>query len=646
MKKFLIVLCLLIPTSLQAQSVVDSLELRLQTKLSAPEHIGILSELCWQYRTIDQQKSLDYGKQAVALARKTNDQQGLSKSLNDLSIIYIDKTLLDSAILLLDEALAIRITLKDSVGQAAVYNKLGIIYQNRLDLSKALDNALNALKIYEALGMKPQQMITMNNIGIIHYNLRNFRKSLEIHQQLFTLREQLNDQAGMGQTLLNLGNVHIALGDTTLGMKNHQQAAALFRTLGKRDELATALNNIGAFQNLRKEYREAKKNLEESLSIRRSLNKQKEICSALILLGEVNTLTGNLKTAEQNLREAIVISRTLELPLERLCYQKMARLYAELNQADSVFAYYDKYEVLNNKLYESNIKNEVAGLQTKYETEKKEQEISSLKQKNTIQELASSRQRTYYAGALLIAGVVGLSLFQFQKNKRFKEKTKLQLELQKQQEQAARDVIDAEMNERRRIAGELHDGVGQIFSAARMNLSGINSTISFSNQNHQHVFEKTLTLIDEGCQELRSISHTMMPEALLKKGLPEALRELVNRIDQNKLAINLGIFGIESRLAQSLETNIYRIIQEAIGNTIKHAEASTMDIQLGLADNKIDLTIEDNGKGFTLSSLDSVKGIGLKNIVSRVNILNGTIDFDTQPGKGTLLAITIPLPTA
>lgn len=642
MNKFLVAVFMLITVYLPAQSPVDSLEQKLQTNLSAVERIGILSELCWQYRSVDQQKSVAYGKQAVELARKINDQKELSKSLNDLSIVYMDKTLLDSAILLLNEALAIRITLEDSVGQAAIYNKLGIIYQNRLDLSKALDNALNALKIYEALNMMPHQMIIMNNIGIIHYNLRNFSKSLEIHSQLLKLREQSGDPAGMGQTLLNLGNVHIALGDTALGMNDHKKAADIFRTLGKRDELATALNNIGAFQNLRKEYADARKNLEESLSIRRSLNKQKEICSTLVLLGELNTLTGNLKVAEKNLREAIAISRELELPLERLCYQKMARLFAELNKADSVFVYYEKYELLNNKLYESNLKNEVAGLQTKYESEKKEQEIASLKQENIIHQLSNAKQRTYYASALAVAGIAGFSLFQFQKNKRFKEKTKLRLELQKHQEQAARDVIDAEMNERRRIASELHDGVGQIFSAARMNLSGINSTISFSNQNHRQVFEKTLTLIDEGCQELRSISHAMMPEALLKKGLPDALRELVNRIDQNRLTISLSISGIDSRLAQTLETNLYRIVQEAIGNTMKHAQASAMDIQLTLNAGKIDLTIEDNGKGFQLTSIENLKGIGIKNIISRVNILNGKIDIDTQPGKGTLLAITIP----
>ncbi|HET9054843.1 MAG TPA: ATP-binding protein, partial [Cyclobacteriaceae bacterium] len=138
------------------------------------------------------------------------------------------------------------------------------------------------------------------------------------------------------------------------------------------------------------------------------------------------------------------------------------------------------------------------------------------------------------------------------------------------------------------------------------------------------------------------ISHTMMPEALLKKGLPDALRELVNRIDQSKLAFSLSISGIESRLTQTLETNLYRIIQEAINNTLKHALASTMDIQLSCHNNTLDITLEDNGKGFNLAALDTVKGIGLKNIISRVNVLNGKLDIDSQPGKGTLLAITIP----
>jgi tetratricopeptide (TPR) repeat protein len=159
----------------------------------------------------------------------------------------------------LNNALAIRKELRDTLGQAAIYNKLGIIYQNRQDLRSALDNALRALELFEQLKMQAHVRTTLNNIGIIHYNLHNYDKSLEIHTNLLKLRKDAGDKYGLGQTLVNLGNVYGARGDTTTAIAYYEDAANTFRSLDRKEELAVALNNFAAYCNALGRYADAQK---------------------------------------------------------------------------------------------------------------------------------------------------------------------------------------------------------------------------------------------------------------------------------------------------------------------------------------------------------------------------------------------------
>jgi len=204
-------------------------------------------------------------------------------------------------------------------------------------------------------------------------------------------------------------------------------------------------------------------------------------------------------------------------------------------------------------------------------------------------------------------------------------------------------VLNAEENERKRISGELHDGLGQLFSAVKMNLSALTGSLDFKDKHGEEMFNKTMSLVDESCKEVRLISHQMAPNVLLKSGLTAAVRDFISKIDARKLKINLETFGLQNRLDQNIETVLYRVIQETVNNVIKHSGANTLDIQLTKDEEGINAMIEDNGKGFDTSSLEKFEGIGLKNIKSRVGYLKGTVDFSSTLGSGTLVAIHIPL---
>jgi two-component system NarL family sensor kinase len=120
------------------------------------------------------------------------------------------------------------------------------------------------------------------------------------------------------------------------------------------------------------------------------------------------------------------------------------------------------------------------------------------------------------------------------------------------------------------------------------------------------------------------------------------VRDFIGKIDSRKLKVNLTTFGLQERLNQDIEIVLYRVIQEAVNNVIKHAEANTLDIQLTKDNEGVNAMIEDNGKGFDTSLSDKFDGIGLKNIRTRVTFLKGTVEFSSGIEQGTLIAIFIP----
>ena len=154
------------------------------------------------------------------------------------------------------------------------------------------------------------------------------------------------------------------------------------------------------------------------------------------------------------------------------------------------------------------------------------------------------------------------------------------------------------------------------------------------------VFERSLDMLDTSIKELRRVAHNMMPEMLTKFGLDEALKEYCNSINTTKLLIvKYQSLGMEMRLEQSIEIIIYRIVQELLNNILKHAGASEAFVQLIREENRLNVVVEDNGKGFDINIPGNKEGAGLINVRSRVDYLKGRLAIHTEPGKGTLINI-------
>jgi signal transduction histidine kinase len=184
-----------------------------------------------------------------------------------------------------------------------------------------------------------------------------------------------------------------------------------------------------------------------------------------------------------------------------------------------------------------------------------------------------------------------------------------------------------------------------------MQLTSMGAKLNFKTEQERLEYEKVLSLISESADEIRSVSHQMMPNALLRLGLVSALQEFVQKINGSQLSVYLDVQGLDQRMDAEVETTLYRVIQESVNNVIKHAQASRLDIQLIRDDKELSVTIEDNGKGFdSKNPAYTVQrtpfgegGLGLKNLRSRIEYLNGTLDIESSVGKGTLVAIYLPM---
>ena len=203
-------------------------------------------------------------------------------------------------------------------------------------------------------------------------------------------------------------------------------------------------------------------------------------------------------------------------------------------------------------------------------------------------------------------------------------------------------MIEGQEAERLRIAKDLHDSLGGLLATVKAHFTTIQKEIEQLEK--LNITEKTNNLIDEACIEVRRISHNMMPHALSISGLRGAVEDMAESLRAEGYEVQLEIGKLPDAMEPTKEVMIYRLLQEIISNIRKHAKASKLLIQLLRHQNELHILVEDNGKGFDYDAATEKGGLGLKSINSRVQFLDGTIQWDSQLEQGT--SITINLPTS
>jgi signal transduction histidine kinase len=522
-------------------------------------------------------------------------------------------------------------------GEARSLTNLGAIETIKGNYAAALQYYFDALKIWESEGSKRGVMLGKNNIGEVYGNFRKPELQYQYLNEALIIANENNFADGIALVKQNLSIYYSGKGDFKSAFKNQLEAVLLFIQQNKMSEAALGYSNAGAYQFLTGKIDSALVYYFKSRDIGEKLQDIRVLSISYANIAEAYENLGKLTEAIGYYNKSIDYSRTGQLKEQLLfCYGQLAGIYQKKAYYPTAISFIQLQQQVKDSILNIASAKQVNELQTKYETTKKEQQIQ--------QQQFELTKKNYWiaaiAGLLLLGWLLG---FSFYRSNKLKQQKRLQDEIMQQQDRATKAVIEAEENERKRIAGELHDGVGQIMSAAKMNLSSIESRLNFSNEEDRIAFEKIVNLVDESCKEVRSVSHNMMPNALLKSGLSNGVKDFIDKIDSRILKVNLYSEGLNERLDSNVEAVLYRVIQECVNNVIKHSGANELDISLIKDDDGIAATIEDNGKGFVVAEKTAAEGIGLKNIRTRIGYLKGSVDFDSAPGKGTLVAIHVPL---
>lgn len=642
LRLFLPAVCLIFFNSAVAQKnkpVIDSL-----VQLTAIQTDSLLvqtyNELTWQYRLVDREKAIAAGNKAIQLAKRIDYKKGIAQAYNDLGIIFFDKENYDTAIALYNRSAELRQQLNDELGQAKIFNKIGIVYQKQGSFDKALDNQLKALALFERAANDQGISYSLNNIGILHQNLGRYEKAIEYQLRSIAIKEKINDRFGLAGSYVNIANNYLNLNDPGRSADYYNRAIAISRELGDKEYLSNALNNLGSLHLKAGKPKQAMPLIHEAYRLRDTLGDTKGMVSCLHNLGDAFVQLEQYDSAAQTLERGLSMGRNAVncKPEINKIYFTLAELYERKGDSKKALELFKLYAATKDSLFTDGLSGKFAELETKFKTLEKE---------NLIQQQQFDLTRKNYwiisiTGLLLLGSLLAYSFFH--RNK-LKQQKSLQREIIEQQELATKAILHAEENERKRIAADLHDGVGQMMSVAKMNLSAFETDLQFTSAQQKTAYQKMIDLVDDSCKEIRSISHQMMPNALLKSGLASALKEFLDRIDARILRINFHAEGLDRRLPTDVETVLYRVLQECVNNVIKHAAAESLEISLIKDSDGIAVTIEDNGKGFDRTTGEFEEGIGLKNIRTRVGYLKGTVEFHSQPGRGTLVAIHVPVST-
>lgn len=542
----------------------------------------------------------------------------------DLSFSYSQKALLKSR------------ELGAKSCEARSITNLGAVEANRGNYPAALKYYMESLSIWELLNNSRGILLSKNNIAQVYGYLKSpvleyqFLKEAEA----IALKDQMEEELGIVKTNLSIFYANTANFRAAL---NEQLAAlAINLKFNKLSLVSLGYSNAGAYLFYLHKIDSAILFYRQSKELGEKINDKKAIALSWSNLAEAFATKGISDTAIIYYEKAIMVSKQIGLKeILSFSYEQLAEIYKNKHEFDKALQFTVLKQSIKDSILNATATKQLAEMQTKYETAKKEQKIQQ-------QQFEITKKNYWIAGTMSFVLLAGLMGYSFYRSNKLKQAQKMQVEIIHQQDMATTAVIKAEENERKRIAGDLHDGIGQTMSAAKLNLSGIKNRLDFKDDNDKVTFEKIEYLIDESCKEVRSISHNMMPNTLLKNGLSSAVKEFIDKIDSRVLKVNVYSEGLNEKIESNAETVLYRVIQESVNNVIKHAGATMLDITLIKDGDNISATIEDDGKGFNMTDIKNKEGIGLKNIQSRIAFLKGTVEWEAQIGKGTVVVINIP----
>lgn len=572
-------------------------------------------------------------------------------------------------------------------GDLKYYANYTYILNQQGKYAQSLQLNLESLALAKRKGNKEQVAICLFNTGSSYNNMAKYDEAINCYLQAVKVFEELNQNKSLAVAYDNIGGVFSNIGQHQKGLTYHLKAIEKAKLAGDSMEVATALLNTGSQLNKMQQLTEAEKYINLALDMATRVKNTYLQINANLTLAEIfvkqHKADKSIAYALQSLESATIIdskySQMEALKILTRCYYLKKDFPATIEYGERSVAFakkngitsglYVTYKILSsayagtqnykagydNLVISKNLEDSANAKEITKEIEQLEIDYQTTKKEKQILELEQIKKQQRLLIWSLLTGISVVLMISFLVYKNYRQKRKLMLVDATMQQQkiseletekqllATRSVLQGQEEERARLAKDLHDGLGSILSGAKYSFSHVKSNLTISAE-QGIAFDRSIALLDTSIKELRRVAHNMMPEALVRFGLDTALKDFCDSIGQGQAPeVTYQSFELnDDTIPQSKTSAIYRIIQELVNNVLKHAHAKTVLVQLIKKEDTLSITIEDDGQGFDTAILKNTSGIGYLNLNKRVAYINGKMDVQSAPGKGTSITIDIP----
>ena len=648
---FLLVVLFLFSNAIRSQNN-DSLKNILADRLPDTTYCKAALDLSWNYMYTDIDTAVYYAGLALDAAGKTKSTLYTLNALNTLGVCYIVKGDYYTAQSYLQKAKekGTELMKQDSSSQfykrrfLAVLTNLGNVHYHLGEYDKAVSHYLSALSLAEKIDAHDIITTIISNLGATYKDLHNYKKALEYQYKALDYSKKSGDLYSIGQALTNLGSVYseIQIYDSAYhyfmkSIKIDEQANMDYQLVANCINLGTVLQNLGKQDSSYYYYK-------KGLRLAKKLKAPEALINSTYLLGQYFVKTQQYDSAGFYLKKSLELAeKTGTMRFVMLANDDLAALYQKQNNYKKALEYYVAGRVAADSLFNAEKDKRIADMEAKYKVREKENQIRFLTEKNRLLDDNFFKTKIILGSVLIILLLALVLLMVLFRNYRLKKETEQRKLQQENERKLINAIVKTEYNERRRFSSDLHDGLGVLLSALKLY---INEIKNLSGEKREQIIDKSNKLLDEAIQNARNISNNIMPAALKSHGLLAALHSFADKINAaGKIKVQIKSVNFDKRLNEVLELTLFRVLTEMTNNTLKHAEATEIQIDFVKKGETLFISYRDNGKGFDYEAVKRSRktGQGLDNIISRINTIGGKCGMESREGKGFTATIEIEL---
>nr|NQU89639.1 sensor histidine kinase [Bacteroidota bacterium] len=662
-------------------SKIDSLKQLISTQQENKEKVDNLLVLVNKLAFENPDEARQFCNQAMRLSERMNYTEGVVEAIYVLGKLQSNIGQKDSAIYYLGKYFMLCDSLYDDYRQVKAYSLYGNLMRSLGQYDTAILYYRKSLNYYGAVADTFKMIINYNVIGISFKDLAQYDSAIFYYMKTIELCDLSGRENIIGSPLINIGKVHKKRNEFSKAKEYLARSIEVNSKYNSKANLALTYVILGNIANEETKLEEALEYYQKADDIYQKENDTGGINDLHLNYGEVYQKQGKYQVAIQNYNKALEYYESIDhyngiitaksnkaaifVKLKRYdqaaalydtclnlahqsndiyskkrIYGNLSDLMQRMGNYKKAFQYLSEYLSLNDSIFNLEKEKIIADMQLKYERQVDQAKI--LEQELDLKK--RTNQRNIYLFSGIGAVIVLLLLFSYHKNASRKNKIIAEQKIKQLEEEkkllAAKFLVEGQEVERKRIAKELHDGLGVLLSTAKMQFT----TIKDKSPENRPLIERATKLLEQATSDVRRISHNMMPGLLTKYGFYEAVEDLFEQVDDTEgLTARAEISGDQKRLPENTEIMLYRVVQEMVNNTIKHAGASEVNIDIVVLPEQLSIDYADNGKGFEADEMFAKKSIGLTSIKSRVKFLNGHLDVHAKADQGVNYHITIPL---